>query len=205
LLRIDAAKRMAAALASAHRDQLLSLEQHDSATRTQESEQPTPRSARDLPYDSSGTTGAGASGHKRDVALAESAGAAAPSGAQQRPEPFPPKSARAPVLPMQPHPPVSSACCVLRVRCTLRVSLPREQRVFLLLVAQRAISVAVACVAASCCAATSVCRCFLLRSNTLKQRVSLLPVALFARSWSSCLSSVCRCCLLRSALKLCTH
>jgi len=138
LLRIDAAQRMAAALASAHRDQLLSLEQHDSATRTQESEQPTPRAARDLPYDSSGTTGAGASGHKRDVALAESAGAAAPSGAQQRPEPFPPKSARAPVLPMQPHPPVSStccvACCVLGARCVSR------------------------------CLLSSVCRCFLLRS-----------------------------------------
>ncbi len=161
MLRIDAAQRMAAALASAHRDQLLSLEQHDSATRTQESEQPTPRAARDLPYDSSGTTGAGASGHKRDAALAESAGAAAPSGAQQRPEPYPPKSARAPV---QPHPPVSSACCVLRVRCSQLVLLPLEQRVSLLLVAQRAVSVC------RCC----VCRCFLLRC---KKRVSLLLVA----------------------------
>ena len=137
MLRIDAAQHMAAALASAHRDQILSLEQHDSATRTQESEQPTPRAARDLPYDSSGTTGAGASGHKRDVALAESA--VAPSGAQQRPEPFPPKSARAPVLPMQPHPPVSSACCMLRVRCSQLVLPPLEQRVSQLLVAQRTV------------------------------------------------------------------
>ena len=139
MLRIDAAQHMAAALASAHRDQILSLEQHDSATRTQESEQPTPRAARDLPYDSSGTTGAGASGHKRDVAQAESAGAVAPSGAQQRPEPFPPKSARAPVLPMQPHPPVSSACCMLRVRCSQLVLPPLEQRVSQLLVAQRTV------------------------------------------------------------------